>query len=125
MAPIAATSCAARGAAFIGGAADDVFRGKGGSDTLTGGGGADTFIYVKKDTAGGAVDTITDFAAGTDVLDLSDFLKGHESYDQVLRVHAAADGSGTIVEGLVKGTFVDVVVLEGVTTSTLADLGIV
>ena len=97
---------------FIGGDSADWFRGKGGADTLTGNGGADTFAYLKKDTAGGAVDRITDFTVGTDRLDMSDFLKGHKSYAESVRFADA--GSDTIVQGLVKGQWVDVVSLDGV-----------
>ena len=97
---------------FIGGDKGDWFRGKGGSDTLTGGAGADTFAYLKKDTAGGGVDTITDFKVGTDHLDMRDFLKGHASYAQSVRFVDA--GSDTKVQGLVNHAWVDVTVLQGV-----------
>lgn len=97
---------------FIGGKGDDWFRGKGGNDTLTGGAGSDTFAYLKKDTAGGAVDTITDFKVGEDHLDLKDFLKGHTSYEQSVRF--VADGANTTVQGLVNHQWVDVVQLQGV-----------
>ncbi len=102
----------AGGTWFIGGSSSDWFRGKGGSDTLTGGAGADTFAYLKKDTAGGAVDKITDFQVGTDRLDMSDFLKGHSSYAESVRF--AASGNDTTVQGLVNHHWVDVVTLQGV-----------
>lgn len=97
---------------FIGGDAGDWFRGKGGSDKLTGGAGADTFAYLKKDTAGGGVDTITDFQVGVDRLDMRDFLKGHTNYAQSVRFVDA--GSDTKVQGLVNHAWVDVTVLQGV-----------
>lgn len=97
---------------FIGGAGNDWFRGKGGSDTLTGGKGADTFAYLKKDTAGGGVDKITDFQVGTDHLDMRDFLKGHASYSESVRFADA--GADTKVQGLVNHQWVDVAVLQGV-----------
>ena len=50
-----------------GGAGDDAINGGDGADTLTGGAGADTFTIATL-TAG--TDTITDFVAGTDVLNL-------------------------------------------------------
>lgn len=116
---------------FVGGAGNDWIRGKGGSDVLTGGDGADTFAYLKKDTAGGAHDTITDFHVGQDRLDMSDFLKGHTDYSQVVRIADGADGAH--VQGLVNHQWVDVVTLAGVDAHdvgadhhqmTLADLGI-
>ena len=109
---------------FIGGTGDDWMRGKGGSDVLTGGDGHDTFAYLKKDTAGDAVDTITDFHVGEDRLDMSDFLKGHTDYSQSVRIVDGADGAH--VQGLVKHQWVDVVTLAGVEAHdmTLADLGL-
>ncbi len=108
--------------AFIGGKGDDWFRGKLGADVLTGGDGADTFAWLKKDLADGSVDTVTDFQVGVDKLDVSDFLKGHSSYGDVLKV--SNDGQDTMLQGLVKGQWVDVVQLQGVEANTLADLGI-
>ena len=99
--------------AFVGGAGDDWIRGKMGSDTLTGGDGADTFAYLKKDTKGGGVDVITDFAVGKDHLDMADFLKGHKGYEESVRFSSTEDGN-TLVQGLVGKQWVDVVVLAGV-----------
>jgi len=58
---------------IIGGEGDDVIFGGTGNDELTGGLGADTFIWTKGDVDSG-VDTITDFNAGEDVLNLADLL---------------------------------------------------
>jgi serralysin len=110
---------------LIGGTGLDAFRGLAGSDTLTGGAGADTFLFLKKDTAGASVDTITDFQVGTDKLDLSDFLKGRATIDDGLHLVATADGTGTLIQGSVGGAFVDVAVLDSVVTTSFADLGIV
>jgi Ca2+-binding RTX toxin-like protein len=97
---------------FDGGAGNDWFRGKLGSDTLTGGAGADIFAFLKKDTAGGGVDTITDFQVGVDRLDMKDFLKGKASTANEVRF--VDGGSDTIVQGHIKGHWVDVVSLKGV-----------
>lgn len=98
---------------LVGGAGDDWFRGKLGADVLTGGDGRDTFVYLKKDTADGSVDRITDFRIGEDTLDIADFLKGGKGVDGSIRL--ADDGNGgTLVQGLVGRQWVDVVVLEGV-----------
>ena len=102
---------------FIGGDGNDWFRGKGGNDTLTGGGGNDVFSFSKKDTAGGAVDTITDFKVGADKLDLRDFLKGHTGYEESVRFADA--GADTKVQGLVNHQWVDVAVLQGVDAHTV------
>lgn len=52
---------------LVGTAGDDVITGGAGADTLTGGAGRDVFVYLSMRDAG---DTITDFAPGTDRLDL-------------------------------------------------------
>lgn len=104
-----------RDTVFIGGAGDDVFRTKLGSDTITGGEGADRFVFMKKDVADGSVDTITDFHVGIDKVDISDFLKGNAGSDGVRIVAGGSAGSPeAIVQGLVKGKWVDVVKLAGI-----------
>ncbi|WP_271143574.1 calcium-binding protein [Brevundimonas sp. NIBR10] len=51
---------------------DDVLIGGGGADTLTGGAGADVFRYLAaSDSTAAASDTITDFVAGIDRIDLT------------------------------------------------------
>lgn len=98
---------------FVGGSGNDWFRGKAGDDRLTGGEGSDTFAYLKKDTVGGGVDTITDFQVGQDHLDMTDFLKGRQGgYDSNVRFVDA--GEDTVVQGLVNKQWVDVVVLDNV-----------
>jgi VCBS repeat-containing protein len=60
---------------LAGGAADDVLEGRGGADTLQGGAGNDTFVYrdaADSPSAGGR-DTILDFVAGQDKIDLRQF----------------------------------------------------
>ncbi len=55
-----------------GGGGDDVLHGGGGADILTGGAGSDTFrFYRTEESKLGAVDTITDFTSGIDIIDLS------------------------------------------------------
>ncbi len=119
------------GSAIVGGAGDDWMRGKAGDDVLTGGDGYDTFAYLKKDTAGGSVDTITDFKVGQDRLDMSDFLKGHADYADVVRLSASSDG--VMVQGKVHGVWTDVASLAGIDANdigadhhqmTIADLGL-
>ncbi len=55
---------------------DDILIGGPGNNTLTGGPGADTFQYL---TGGSGHDVITDFAVGTDKLDLSQLLQGENA----------------------------------------------
>ena len=108
---------------LVGGAGADWMRGGAGSDTLTGGAGADTFVYLKKDLAGGAVDTIKDFTAGTDKLDLADFLKGHAHYaDAVKLVDSSSVFSHSVmVQGLVNHVWTTIAMLDGV---TISDVGV-
>ncbi|MBI2236024.1 MAG: tandem-95 repeat protein [Magnetospirillum sp.] len=56
---------------LAGTAGDDLLIGLGGADTLTGNAGADTFrLTAASDSPSGGYDTITDFASGTDRLQL-------------------------------------------------------
>jgi Ca2+-binding RTX toxin-like protein len=60
-----------QGDTFLGGEGDDRIAGLGGADTLRGGGGADTFVYTDAtDSSGPGYDTIADFTAGVDHIDL-------------------------------------------------------
>ena len=57
---------------LIGSAGNDTLVGGAGADVLTGGADADTFVYnAIGDSSPTAADTITDFAHGTDIIDLS------------------------------------------------------
>ena len=57
---------------IVGGSGADTFTSRGGADVLTGNGGADRFVYTgATDSSSTAMDTITDFLTGTDVLDFT------------------------------------------------------
>jgi VCBS repeat-containing protein len=59
---------------LIGGPQNDTFIGGGGGDTMKGGGGSDTFVFkatTDSQPGTGNFDTITDFIAGSDRIDLS------------------------------------------------------
>ena len=121
---------------FVGGKGDDWFRGKDGADTMSGGAGSDTFVWIKKDLAGGSVDHITDFQVGEDHFDFSDFVKGSGFKGMTVDdlVHATDTADGTLIQALVKGAWTDVVMLDNVhiddvqlheaaDTSTAIDIG--
>lgn len=109
---------------LIGGDGDDVLRGLAGLDTLTGGNGDDTFVWETKDIISGktslGVDHVTDFGGG-DVLDLSAVFKGVKGdHSKLVTLTDSADG--LVLSANIKGTVVDVVVLDGVHTASLTDL---
>jgi len=58
---------------LLGGDGDDVLDGASGTDSMEGGAGADTFRYsnVFESGLGASADRITDFATGTDLIDLA------------------------------------------------------
>ena len=70
---------------------DDVIGGGAGNDTLTGGDGRDTFVFKKNC----GLDTIKDFNAQSDFIDVSAF--GFASAEEVLGL-AQQRGSGTIID---------------------------
>jgi hypothetical protein len=57
--------------ALNGGAGNDTLVGGAGSDVLTGGDGADRFVFDSPVKADGDVDTVTDFASGSDTIALA------------------------------------------------------
>ncbi|WP_449106084.1 retention module-containing protein [Pseudomonas mohnii] len=99
-----------------GGGGDDFLIGGLGNNTLTGGAGADTFEWLKGNSGH---DVITDFAPGTDKLDLSQLLQGENntaaSLDDYL--HFTVSGSGASVV-----TSIDVSALAGAAPNQTIDL---
>ena len=89
-----------------GGAGDDLMYGGSGNDSLTGGSGADTFAFI----SGHGNDTITDFADGTDLIDLSGL--GIRNF---AALSIADDGNGNAVITTSHGT----ITLTGVATNDL------
>lgn len=95
---------------LTGGLEDDVLDGNegddlldgglGGDDILTGGEGQDSFVFTKES----GIDTVTDFAAGEDILDLRaitadiDFLNVAMGDEQKFRIGSVGD------DGWIKGT---------------------
>ncbi|MGN6820011.1 MAG: hypothetical protein ACTHJR_15200 [Sphingomonas sp.] len=93
---------------LTGGSGNDTLYGYGGNDSLFGGGGADKFVFAH----GTGQDTIGDFVAGTDKIDLTAI--GFASYQDVM--NATHDVGGNAVIDLGNG---DQVTLTGVTSSQL------
>lgn len=55
---------------IVGNSGNNILNGDAGKDTLTGGGGADTFVFQFGQSLIAGIDRITDFAIGTDKIDL-------------------------------------------------------
>ena len=93
---------------LTGGTGNDTLFGYGGNDTLFGGAGADKFVFGH----GTGQDSIGDFVAGTDKIDLTAI--GFASYQDV--INATHDVGGNAVIDLGNG---DQLTLTGVTTAQL------
>ena len=108
---------------IFGDAGDDSITGDGGSDQLTGGAGADTFAWEANDLAHGYLDHVTDFEVGVDKIDLTEFLasSGATAYEDVVRIVDDQGAPGTLIQGLVRGEWFDIAILDNVDV-TLADL---
>ena len=87
---------------LVGGLGDDRLTGGDGSDTLTGGAGADTFVFLSTAEAGTGFDTLEDFNAGLDKIEiskagfegLSGFAAGNSSATTISRSRKST-GAGT------------------------------
>ena len=94
-----------------GGTGNDQIVGGTGNDTLSGGAGDDTFVFAENSGS----DTITDFAVGSDTIDLS-LLPTTIAFDD-LTIADLDDGSGvTITHNALGG---GTITLEGVTSAQL------
>ncbi len=121
---------------FVSAGADNTFRGGLGNDVLIGGTGVDTYVLTKKDLADGSTKSFYNFEVGHDKLDVSNFLKGSATADQVFRFVDMSNGDSghsTQVQALVGKNWVNMINLVGVDQTnvgadhhhlTLHDLGI-
>ena len=89
---------------LAGGASNDTLDGGAGDDTLTGGAGSDTFQFGPD----GGNDTITDFVAGVDVIDLTAFA----DITTFVGLTLTSDSRGTVIDLTAYGG--GTVLLEGV-----------
>lgn len=113
-----------------GGMGNDVLYGGAGSDTLKGNSGNDTFFFMADDNFEG-VDTIIDFSATEDVINIADLLTGYDPLSDAIAdfVQITDDGVNSTVAVDVDGggdSFTDIAVLLNVTgtdVQTLADSG--
>lgn len=81
---------------IVGNGGDNVIGGGAGDDTLTGGGGADTFVVSPESYLN--VDTITDFAVGSDRIDISPVFSG--SFEELLALATdTVDGVRIALDG--------------------------
>ena len=104
-----------------GGEGADTLRAGKGNDVLTGGAGADTFEFTKTDRQIDEVDTITDFEAALDIIDLSGL--GMSDSSKLSIVEDAAVTDGTLSVRTSEWTLnVDFAGGDAAATAALADL---
>ena len=105
------------GNGITGTAGDDVLAGGGGNDTLTGGLGSDTFVFAAGITNNNSThtnfDTIADYQAGTDKIDLT----GVDNFNSYQDVHNAMSVSGNGV--LITASATDHLTIQNTTIATL------
>ncbi|KGM08173.1 hypothetical protein LP43_0596 [Methylophaga thiooxydans] len=111
---------------LIGGEGNDILQGGGGNDLLTGGDGDDIFLWKAGDDGTDitpAMDIVTDFNAGDDVLDIADLLQGEESsIDLTEYMNVTESGSNVVIEVTPSGSGNHTQVITMQNTS-LSDLG--
>lgn len=115
-----------------GGLGNDILHGGAGSDTLIGRGGADTFYFIATDGMD-TVDTIVDFNADMDAINISDLLSEYDPLTDAIEdfVQITDDGVNSTLAVDIDGgadNFVEIATINNVTDITneqfLADSGI-
>lgn len=112
------------GKALVGNDGNDVLIGGIGANNMTGGAGMDIFKW-EAGHDDGLVDRITDFDVGTDILSVSELLDGTIEYnpqDFAIEDFLTLTDDGVDSTITVTGSGNDLVVLEGLTGSTIQDL---
>jgi len=122
-----AQSGAGIGDTLFGGAGDDTIRAGTGEDTitgglgadeLTGGSGADTFVYNTVDTStAAAMDTITDYESGSDILSFDTTGDGATTDDAAL----AGDAADEFLNGMATGALATNIAADGSLADALAE----
>ncbi|MFN9176732.1 MAG: bluetail domain-containing putative surface protein, partial [Synechocystis sp.] len=100
---------------LVGNTGANILNGGAGLDTLTGGTGADTFVFRFGESTATALDRITDFAIGTDKIDL--LTQGGAATGAPVAFTRAADSATTVVNTVVTNVFADV---DGATVGSQA-----
>ena len=90
---------------LIGGAGNDTLNGAAGIDTLTGGVGTDIFIFQFSQSTAAALDRVTDFAIGTDKIDLLSQAGG--AINAPVAFTRATDSTTTNIDTIVTNVFTD------------------
>ena len=110
--------------AITGNGGDDDITGGAGADEMTGGAGADTFFFNDGDATGG--DVITDFADGTDLIDLDGTFNGATTSTDIVfadltvaAIDTTSDGNDDAVEiSYTDDTGASTITLQGITDTT-------
>jgi Ca2+-binding RTX toxin-like protein len=90
---------------LIGGAGNDTLNGAAGIDTLTGGVGTDIFIFQFSQSTSAALDRVTDFAIGTDKIDL--LSQAGAAINAPVAFTRAANSTTTNINTIVTNVFTD------------------
>jgi Ca2+-binding RTX toxin-like protein len=92
---------------LTGNAGNDLLNGGAGADTLTGGIGSDTFVFRFGQSPVSGADRITDFAIGTDKIDLLTSLGVAMNAPNAFTRAANSTGTGTTLINVVTSVFTD------------------
>ncbi|WP_253257739.1 bluetail domain-containing putative surface protein, partial [Microcystis aeruginosa] len=90
---------------LVGGAGNDTLNGAAGTDTLTGGTGTDIFIFQFSQSTAAALDRVTDFAIGTDKIDL--LSQAGAAINAPVAFTRATDSTTTNINTIVTNVFTD------------------